>query len=177
MSVSLILVPTALAIAAAVGGTGIAGIASLRDDSAASAAGGGGGTADQQQELRPVEVQTRMKDPTLLGAALGDLGAGRIDVAADRISAELEGVLLQMERTPDGVWAAHLSASDGRVVHEDEAAALITRLDAAYARRVQQTVAERIRQRADGAGFELVSETRDEDDSVTMVLAVREHLS
>ena len=56
-----------------------------------------------------------------------------------------------------------------------EATALIQRLDAAYALRVQHAVAERIRTRADTAGFELVSETRDEDDTVTMVLNVKDY--
>jgi hypothetical protein len=51
---------------------------------------------------------------------------------------------------------------------------LVARLDGAYAARVQSAVAARIRAQADSAGFELVSETRDEDATVTMVLNVRQ---
>ena len=40
---------------------------------------------------------------------------------------------------------------------------------------MQQTVASRIRERAASAGFELVSETRDDDDTVTMVLDVKDY--
>ena len=65
--------------------------------------------------------------------------------------------------------------ADGRELAEAEAAELVSRLDAAYALRVQQTVAARIRERAASAGFELVSESRDDDDTVTMVLDVKDY--
>ena len=168
MSVSLILVPTVLGIAAVVGGSGIAGVVSQSI---------GERTADPGSGPVPVQVQTRMKDQTLLRAALSDLGASDIRTNADRISGELSGILLEMIRGTDGVWTAHLSSNDGADVGVDEAQALIARLDTAYARRVQQAVAERIRRRAGDAGFELVSETRDTDDAVTMVLNVREQVS
>lgn len=177
MSVSLILVPTALAIAAAVGGTGIAGIAALGRNDAADETVDHGPDSSTASSTRAVEVQTRMKDPTLLASALADLGAIRVEALSGSVTADLEGLSLRMQRSDEGIWAAHLSAADGRDVHEDEATALIARVDAAYARRVQQEVAQRIRDRADAAGFTLVSENRESDDSVTMVLNVQEHTS
>lgn len=164
MSVSLILIPTVLAIATAVGGTGIAGSLSQHDGER------GGGSAPTPQ----IRVQTRMKDPQLLADALAELGATGVGVSDDRISAVVDGLELTMERDEDGVWAAHIDRADGRAAQRAEAEELIGRLDATYARHVQRAVAARIRERADSAGFELVSESREDDDTVTMVLGVRE---
>jgi hypothetical protein len=166
MSISLILVPAALAAAAAIGGTGVFGAIATNAD---AEHGPGGGS-----ESVPVAVQTRMKDPTLLADALADLGAIEVSQDGGALVATVDGIELVMSRTEDGVWGAHLSRIDGHDVSEAEATELVTRLDAAYARRVQRAVAERIRARADQAGFELVSETRDESDTVTMVLNVRD---
>lgn len=166
MSVSLILIPTALAIALATGGAGAAGVVALGADEKGAASPGA-----PAQEVR---VQTRMKDPMLLSTALGDLGAVQVEVSGDRLTALVEGLSLEMARGEDGVWAAHIAGTDGRDADRAEAQELIARLDAAYARRVQGEIAERIRSRAGDAGFDLVSETREDDDSVTMVLNVQE---
>lgn len=177
MSVSLLLVPVALAVAASVGTAGIAGIASTfsSNDDNETEAERTPATADTAREAATVSVRTRMKDPTLLGAALEDIGALRVRVGGDEVSATIEGVTVTMTKTPEGIWAAHFTAVDGRDVDAAEASALVSRLDAAYATRVQQAVAERIRTRADAAGFDLVSETRDADDTVTMVLNVKDY--
>jgi len=171
MSVTLILIPAALAAATAISAAG--GIGALtqlgRDD------------ADAHDDVavesgpRPIEVRTRMKDPDLLGDALRDIGATGVDFDGDALTATIEGIEVDMARTEDGVWAAHFQRADGRELAEAEAAELVARLDAAYALRVQQTVAARIRERAATAGFELVSESRDDDDTVTMVLDVKDY--
>jgi len=165
MSISLILIPAALAAAAALGATGVAGAA--REFAGTKPEGGGG-------EPVAVAVQTRMKDPNLLAAALGDLGATSVDSRDGSLVAVVDGFEVEMTRTEDGVWAAHLERLDGHDVSEEEATTFIGRLDAAYAAHVQRAVAERIRSRADAAGFELVSETRDDEDTVTMVLNVKD---
>jgi hypothetical protein len=173
MSVSLILIPAALAAATAISAAG--GIGALTqlggshgDDAATDAATAEGGP-------RPIEVRTRMKDPELLGDALRDLGATEVSVGGEELSALIDGVELTMTRSDDGVWAAHFERLDGGDLTESEAAELVARLDAAYALRVQQAVAARIRDRAESAGFELVSETRDDDDTVTMLLDVKDY--
>ncbi|MDJ1114011.1 hypothetical protein [Microbacterium dauci] len=166
MSISLILIPAALAAAAAVSATGIAGAVSVgRGD---RADGDGGGAV-------PVAVQTRMKDEGLLAAALADLGASTVSSVGGTLRATVDGVEIEMARNDDGIWAAHLERVDGHELTEAEAASVIERLDAAYATHVQRAVAERIRARADTAGFELVSETRDDEDTLTMVLNVKDH--
>lgn len=173
MSVSLLLIPAALAAAAAVGVTGVAGAVSMTAGDNADA--GTGGSGEGTREAVPVAVQTRMKDPELLARALADIGASRVESRGDVVAAAVDDVEIEMSRTEDDVWAAHLRLADGRELAASEAAALIARLDVAYAARVQRAVAERIRARADAAGFELVSETRDDDDTVTMVLNVKDY--
>jgi hypothetical protein len=161
MSVTLILLPIALAAAAAAGGVGALG-ATL--------------TAKGKNDDGPapeIRVRTRMKDSTLLAAALTNLGAAAIDVSRTRVTAEVDGVSLTMTLTDDGVWEAHVEGLDGQEVTVVSATELLQRLDGEYAAMVQQAVAEKIRQRAEGSGFELVSETREVDDTVTMVLNVR----
>lgn len=166
MSVSLILIPAALAIAGVVGGAGAAGIASLSDAQESSSAGSGGAA--------PVAVRTRMKDAGLLAAALRELGASAVDLRGEQLSAVVRDLALSMHRDDGGIWAARITGVDGREAGLEEAEELIRRVDAAYARQVQHAVAARIRDRAEDAGFELLSEAREDDDSVTMVLSVRE---
>ena len=162
MSVTLILLPLALAAAAAAGGVGVIGATVTAK----------GGTPDEQ--ARPeIRVRTRMKDSTLLADALTNLGATAIDVSRTRVTAEVDGVSLTMTLTEDAVWEAHVEGLDGRDVTVVSATELLQRLDTEYAAMVQQAVAAKIRARAEGSGFELVSETREADDTVTMVLNVR----
>jgi hypothetical protein len=172
MSVTLILIPAALAAATAISAAG--GIGALtqlgRDEKAEET-----GAAAALSGPRPIEVRTRMKDPDLLGAALGDIGATRVSLEDGELTAVIDGVELTMTRSEDGVWAAHFVREDGRELAQTDAAALVAQLDTAYALRVQQTVAARIRERAASAGFELVSESRDDDDTVTMVLDVKDY--
>lgn len=163
MSVTILLIPVALAAASAAGGTGFMAALRARADS------GTEGAAETA-----VSVRTRMKDRGLLGLALEDLGALDVQVGATEVTAEIDGHRLTMSLTEDEVWEAHIDRADGVAVDASFASELIGRLDGAYAGRVQSAVAERIRARADSAGFELVSETRDDDATVTMVLNVRQ---
>ncbi|MBD3941176.1 hypothetical protein IF188_05620 [Microbacterium sp. NEAU-LLC] len=173
MSVSLILIPAALAAATAISAAG--GIGALTQLGGAHEHDETPDAATADSGPRPIEVRTRMKDPDLLGDALRDLGATHVTQAADDVTAVIDGIELRMTRSEDGVWAAHFEREDGLELDEATAAGIVARLDAAYALRVQQTVAARIRERAESAGFELVSETRDDDDTVTMVLDVKDY--
>jgi hypothetical protein len=163
MSVTLVLIPLALAAAAAAGGVGVIGATTMAKSN-----------DDEASEPTPaVRVRTRMKDSTLLADALESLGASDVTVSRSKVSAEIDGVALTMTFIDDGVWEAHVESLDGRIVTETTATELVQRLDAAYAAMVQHAVAEKIRLRADGSGFDLISETREADDTVTMVLNVR----
>ena len=173
MSVSLILIPAALAAVTAI--TAAGGIGALAQTGGERDADRDGTDTTIGTGPHPVSVRTRMKDPDLLGDALRDIGATQLTRQGEDLAAVIDGVELTMTRTPEGVWGAHFRRPDGRELAEEDAAALVERLDAAYALRVQQTVAARIRERAASAGFELVSETRDHDDTVTMVLDVKDY--
>lgn len=163
MSVTILLIPLAFAAASAAGGSGLLAAQRARADSATDA------TTETS-----VSVRTRMKDRGLLGLALGDLGAVDVNAGASEVTADIDGHRLTMTLTEEEVWEAHLERADGVAVDGAFASDLVSRLDGAYAARVQSAVAARIRAQADSAGFELVSETRDEDATVTMVLNVRQ---
>jgi len=161
MSLTIMLVPAIIAAIAAASGTGVAGAVGA----GLMANGKGPGT---------MQVATRMKDRVLLDAALADCGATGIQSTENSVKAEVDGSTLEMTKNPDGIWEAHFTQDGSRPIDEVAARELITRLDAAYAGRVQSAVAEKIRLRADDAGLELVSETVEDDATVTMVLNVRQ---
>jgi len=168
MSVSIILIPAAIAAIAsmAAGGAATAGVGAGIAGAIRSMSGGG-----NQPEV--LQVRTRMKDRGLLAQALEDLGAVDVEVG-DEVAATVDGVKLLMQPSPEGIWAANFTAVKGAPeVTTAIATKLAERLDAAYAARVQTAVAERIREKATDAGLELVSETVDDDQSVTMTLNVR----
>ncbi|MEJ1086895.1 hypothetical protein WDU99_01035 [Microbacterium sp. Mu-80] len=179
MSVSLLLIPAALAVAGVVGGIGVAGVQSQSGTDASQKSGKSapGREIPADETVTPLQVQTRMKNAGLLASALHDLGATSIDTVDGELTAVVDDLSLRMTRDADGIWTAHVTGTDGREADVSDATALMTRIDGAYARRVQQEVAARIRARAADAGFELVSESRQSDDSVTMVLSVRSGLS
>lgn len=168
MSVSIILIPAAIAAiaSAAAGGAATAGVGIGLAGAIKSMTGADGRTADV------VQVRTRMKDRGLLARALGDLGAVDVEVG-DEVAATIDGVQLVMQQV-DGIWGATFTAAKGEPeVTAEVATRLAERLDAAYAARVQAAVAERIREKATDAGLELVSESVDDDQTVTMTLNVR----
>ncbi|WP_227457532.1 hypothetical protein ACN263_01795 [Micromonospora sp. WMMD729] len=146
LSVSLILVPLAVATVAAVRGA----------------------TASRDERGRVIcQVQTRMRDETLLSAALRETNAV---VTADHqeIVASWGRVQATFQRGPDAVWSAHLTGD----VDEQGAVDIVRAIDAEYGRQVQRAVLERLRERAPAAGLRLESETVAEDASVRMVFAV-----
>ncbi|MEO3777190.1 hypothetical protein ABGB16_10140 [Micromonospora sp. B11E3] len=148
MSISLILVPLAVATVAAAHAT----------------------SADRDDEDRVVcQVQTRMRDETLLAAALRDTGAA-VTADADGIIADWAGVRAGFRRGSDGIWTAHLAGE----VDEQRAVEIVHAVDAAYGRQVQGAVLERLRAQAPAAGLRLESEQVTEDASVRLVFAVGE---
>jgi hypothetical protein len=144
MSISIILLPMAVAGVAAV-----TGLAARRDDATV------------------VQVQTRMRDEALLRAALAQTGAVTEPVAGGLV-ARWEGVTARFERGADGVWSAHFTGAADR----DRAVEIVQAVDAAYGRQVQQAVLARLRDRAPAAGLRLESESVLADDAVRLVFAV-----
>jgi hypothetical protein len=115
------------------------------------------------------QVQTRMRDETLLAAALRDTGAV-VTAGTDEIAADWAGVQATFRRGADGIWAAHLRGD----VDEARAVEIVRAVDAAYGRQVQRAVLERLRAQAPAAGLRLESEQVTEDASVRLVFQVRE---
>lgn len=168
MSVSIILIPTFLIPAIASAVAGVTGTAAVAAGAVANLPAGA-----QAQEPTVMQVRTRMKDRALLAQALKDLGAVDVEVG-DQVAATIDGVNLVMQSTPEGVWAANFTSKDpSGEVTTTQATKLAERLDAAYAARVQEAVAARIRDKAEDAGLDLVSERVEDDQSLTFVLNVR----
>ena len=146
MSISIILVPLAVAAVAAWEGA-------RQDDSVPG--------------QRICHVGTRMRDETLLIAALRDTRAETSRIGADLI-ADWHSVRATFQRGTDGVWSAHLTGN----VDEEGAMAIVREVDRAYGSQVQQAVVRRLRDQAPAAGMRVESQNVEDDMSVTMVLAV-----
>lgn len=113
------------------------------------------------------QVATRMRDRTLLAAALTGTGAV-VQQSAERITADWQGVRAEFTRDEQGVWSAHLTGE----VNDERAVQIVTSVDAAYGRQVQNAVLAKLRERAPTAGMTVESETTAADSSVTLVLTV-----
>lgn len=149
MSVSIILVPLA-----------VAAVAALHNS-----------RRDQDDTGRTVcHVGTRMRDDNLLGDALSDTGAMVTRTSPDQIRAAWRGVVADFTRGPDGIWSAHLVGD----VDEERGRSIVAGVDVAYGLRVQSVVLTKLRERAPAAGLHLQSENVEEDSSVTVVLTVQQ---
>lgn len=113
-------------------------------------------------------VQTRWRDHDVLAAALVDVGAADVVVAERSVSAEVEGLQVAFTRRDDDIVVAHFATD----TDPHRAVALVEAVDAAYLRRVQDAVCDRVRTRVDELGYEVVSESVDDDDTVTMIVNV-----
>ncbi|MEV8514785.1 hypothetical protein [Dactylosporangium sp. NPDC051484] len=143
MSVSLLLIPLAIAAAAA-----RAGLAK------------GAGTS-------VYTVETRMRDAGLLAAALRDTRAVVTPDGADLV-ADWAGVRARFSRDERQIWSAHFTGD----VDEPRAVEIVRALDAAYGRQVQGAVLARLTERAPAAGLRLESRSVTPDAAVRLVFAV-----
>jgi hypothetical protein len=146
VSVSLILIPLAIA--------------------AVTAAHGAQSARDKEGRV-VLQVQTRMRDEKLLAAALRETGAV-VTAAEQEITAGWDGLQAAFVRGEEGVWSAHFTGQ----VDESRAVDIVRSIDAGYGRQVQLAVLERLRERAPAAGLRLESETTTEDAGVRLVFAV-----
>ncbi len=146
MSVSLILVPLAVA--------------------AVSAAHGMRSGRNNQNQL-VCQVQTRMRDAVLLAAALRGTGA-EVTEGNGEIAAVWKGARARFTRNHDEIWEAHFTGD----VDEARAVDIVRAIDAGYGLQVQRAVLERLRDRAPAAGLRLESESVAADRSVRLTFAV-----
>lgn len=113
-------------------------------------------------------VETRWRHTALLAQSLDDLGADAIEATVDSTSAAINGVAVTFARGADGIITAHFP----RETNVDDALAIVGQVDAAYTRRVQDVVYRRVRQRVAELGYEVDSETVDDDETITLVVNV-----
>jgi hypothetical protein len=113
------------------------------------------------------QVSTRMRDETLLVAALRDTRA-TVTKPGDTLVADWAGVRAEFGRDAEGIWQAHFTGD----IDEGRAVGIIQAIDQAYGLQVQRAVVEKLRQRAPAAGMTVVSERMEPDDSMTLVLEV-----
>lgn len=149
MSVSILLVPLAIA---------AAGALSSR-------------LADGSPDV-VCHVSTRMKDVQLLERALSDSDAV-VTMHDGALTAQWRGVTAQFRRDSSGIWTAEFSGD----VDEPRALDIVRAIDVGYGLQVQQAVLARIAERAPAAGLTLTSSTQHSDNSVTMVLSVDREVS
>jgi len=113
-------------------------------------------------------VETRWRHAGLLSQALVDLGAANLSAAENETSATIRGIATTFRRGDDGIMTAHFP----RDTDLDEAITIVNEVDAAYARRVQDAVYRRVRQRVGELGYDVESESVDDDETITLVVNV-----
>lgn len=163
MSLEIVLIP--LAFAAVSGWKAARG--SNTSEREAIAAGQQAGLVRDTQGRTGLQVSSRMRDAGLLAQALQDAGAA-VSASGDTLTAQWADVQAEFTRDDEGVWSAQLTGD----VDEQRAVGIITAVDDAYGRRVQQALLETLRARAELAGMTIERETVEADESVTVTLAV-----
>ncbi|MGI5237318.1 hypothetical protein [Dactylosporangium sp. CA-139066] len=143
MSVSLLLIPLAIAAAAAHAGL------------------------SKDKDTTVCQVQTRMRDAGLLTAALSESRAVVTREGADLV-ADWAGVQARFSRDEQQIWTAHFTGD----VDEARAVDIVRAVDAAYGRQVQRAVLARLTERAPAAGLRLESRSVTPDQAVRLVFAV-----
>jgi hypothetical protein len=113
-------------------------------------------------------IETRWRHPGLLTQALQDLDAANISAVPNSISATINGIATMFGRREDGILIAHFPQN----TDIDDALAIVDQVDAAYTRRVQDAVYQRIRTRVTELGYDVHSETVDDDETITLVVNV-----
>lgn len=114
-------------------------------------------------------VSTRMRDPRLLVTALGDTGATASALSQDTIEAAWGDLVAQLRRDEDGIWSAHFTGTSDA----ERCVEAVMALDRAYGQRVQEQVVATLRDRAPEAGMTVLSQTTNSDSSITMMLEVQ----
>jgi hypothetical protein len=113
-------------------------------------------------------IETRWRHVGLLTQALQDLGAGDVSTTEDSTSATINGVATTFARAEDGSLTAHFPLN----TNVEDAVAIVNEVDSSYTRRVQDAVYRRIRAKVTELGYELDSESVQDDETITLVVNV-----
>lgn len=114
-----------------------------------------------------MEIQTRMRDRSLLVAALGDLDCAVTD-DGPQVQAVHENRVVRFSYDAESILQAQFE--DG--VDVATAEAFLTDLDDEYARRVQEQVYQRLLERADEQNLTIESESVDADNAIVLTLRI-----
>ncbi|MDT0223760.1 hypothetical protein [Gordonia sp. AC31] len=117
-----------------------------------------------------IGVQTRMRDTGLLTLALSDMQAQVHQHQDGSLIAQWQNTQAHFHQDPDGVWQVDFTGA----IDTDSATSIVTAIDAAYGRQVQQAVLARLRERAPLAGMNVASESTDDTGTITLVLDIHE---
>ncbi len=145
MSVSLALIPIAIAVAGAI---------SARKE-------------EQQDPPSSFRLETRMKDEDLLKAALENYGCKHV-VTGETIDSTLGDTRILFERNGQGSFDALFVGQ----VSDQHANAFLTELDQEYTHLVQQQTYQNLLLRAKERGLVMESEQVQEDNSVVITFRV-----
>lgn len=124
-----------------------------------------------KEEVGPahsVWVQTRLRDRDLLARSLRELGM-EVTVDQEGLHAEAGDVRLRFTVNEDGVAVAHVDSGEVEKARE-----LIHAVDQQYAALVQVALYERVKAKASKLGLTIESERIDENNALTLVLALNE---
>jgi len=145
MSITLILIPVAIAVAGAIS------------------------TRKERSEGLPnsFSLETRMKDEELLEAALRNYGCKSVTTGGT-IDSTLNGTRILFERNEQGVFEA-IFVGD---ISADHARTFVAELDEEYAQLVHQQVYENLLSRARQRGLVMESEEVQEDNSIVLTFRV-----
>lgn len=147
MSVSLVLIPVAIAVAGAI---------STRKERS-------------QEVPDSFRLGTRMKDEGLLRTALENYGCRSVAMG-QTIDSTINGARILFERNERGVFEAVFVGD----IPSDHAQTFLADLDEEYTRMVQQQVYQNLLSRARERGLILESEEVQEDNSIVLTLQVQE---
>lgn len=145
MSVTLVLIPVAIAVAGAINTR-----------------------KERLQELPDsFSLETRMKDEELLEAALSNYGCKSV-VTGETIDSTLNGARILFERNEQDIFEAVFVGG----ISTDHARTFVAELDEEYAQLVQQQVYENLLSRARQRGLVMESEEVQEDNSIVVTFKV-----
>jgi hypothetical protein len=123
----------------------------------------------QRQAETSFSLETRMTDPRILQAALGNCGCQSVATGA-AVDSAIEGARIIFEPRDNGA----LNAAFFGAIAPSQAEEFIASLYGEYTRLVQQDVYQKVIERAAAKGLSLESEEIQQDDSIVLTFCVQE---
>jgi hypothetical protein len=122
-----------------------------------------------QESPNMFALETRMKDPSMLQAALADYGCQSV-MQGDKVDLDVEGARIVFEPNAGGVFEAVFIGN----VHPESARQFVLDLHDMYTQQVQQQVYQNLLARASSYGLMLEDEQVEADNSILLTFVVQE---